>query len=51
MNHLVADLIGMQQEFAGNGDLLLEMICGWRPATARQWSGFPMRWGTFNSRT
>ncbi len=28
MNHLVADLIGMQQEFAGNGDLLLEMICG-----------------------
>jgi methyl-accepting chemotaxis protein len=28
MNHLVADLVGMQQEFAGNGDLLLEMICG-----------------------
>jgi methyl-accepting chemotaxis protein len=28
MNHLVCDLEAMQQEFAGNGDLLLDVICG-----------------------
>jgi methyl-accepting chemotaxis protein len=28
INHLVSDLEAMQQEFAGNGDLLLEVICG-----------------------
>jgi len=28
MNHLVSDLEAMQQEFAGNGDLLLDVICG-----------------------
>jgi methyl-accepting chemotaxis protein len=28
MNHLVSDLEGMQREFASNGDLLLDVICG-----------------------
>lgn len=28
MDHLVSDLEAMQQEFAGNGDLLLDVICG-----------------------
>jgi len=28
MNHLVSDLERMQQEFAGNGDLLLDVVCG-----------------------
>jgi len=28
MSHLVSDLEGMQREFASNGDLLLDVICG-----------------------
>ena len=28
MSHLVSDLEGMQHEFASNGDLLLDVICG-----------------------